>query len=475
MNPSRLVQPAIRSYFFGKGYRELASTISASWSANLASASQLFQRAASQWPRGYPGKALAVLFGAAGASVMVFGTLLFLAASVLHISLLLIVLLLVYLAFSLLYLVERAYLAVRGFFTVCPACHEKVPLPEYLCPKCGAVHSRLIPSSYGILSRTCQCGCRLPATFFLGRAGLPSRCPGCHHLLAAGHTESRKHFVPIYGGPAVGKTAFLCSAASQLLEVAPQRGVTCGFLEEQTARTFSRLHDDLARGRAPDKTHDSVPKAFNLELQRAGQAPRVLYLYDPSGEVFDRSEEMVLHKFQGYLTGLLFLVDPFSLSELRRERAGELASLEATLAPSRLPVEDALARFLLNMEERFGLAKTAKIRVPVAVVVSKMDALGLEEKHRAATEEIRTKERDHSNHGLSADEQGLRQLLLRWGAGDLVHTLEARCDRVRYFGCSSLGRTPDSSARPFAGRGVLEPLLWVLRSQDQGFFQGMAS
>ncbi|HEX4955370.1 MAG TPA: hypothetical protein VF017_18420 [Thermoanaerobaculia bacterium] len=470
MSTERSPQPAIRSYFFGKGYRDLWDTIRDSWLANVASAGALFEKAGSAWPRDHLGKLLAVLFGSAGVAVMVFGTVFFAAFSLLHVSLLGLFFLLVYLGFSLVFLLEKAYLGIKGFFTVCPACHERMPLPEYLCPQCGAVHTRLIPSSWGILNRTCQCGQRLPATFFLGRGELPSRCPECQHLLQAGHTESRKHFVPLYGGPAVGKTAFLCSAASQLLQEGPAGGFECGFLEERTAQTFAALHQDLARGRTPDKTHDTLPRAFNLEMRRLGQDPRVLYLYDPAGEVFDRSDDLVLHKFQGYLSGLLFLVDPFSLPEVRRQHGGELALLEPHLRPSRLPVEDALARFFLNLEENFELAKTAKVRVPVAVVVNKIDALALEREHEEAVAAARARANGRPATGLPPEDEGLRELLIRWGASDLVQQLEARCARLRYFACSSLGRMPDGSSDPFAGRGVLPPLWWVLGSQDPAFF-----
>lgn len=49
--------------------------------------------------------------------------------------------------------------------------------------------------------------------------------------------------------------------------------------------------------------------------------------------------------------------------------------------------------------------------------------------------------------------------LVRWGLLCLVHQIETRCQPVAYFACTSLGRMPDATSRPLAGRGVLPPLL----------------
>ncbi len=173
---SRVQDPAIRSYFFGKGYTDLRAVIADTWRRNLASAKHELTAMRNLWPRSWARKGLALVRGAAAVSLLVFGTAFFLIASALHVAILMTFFLLVYLGFTLVYLTERAYLTWKGFFPVCPECHSKNPLAEYFCPnpKCGAVHRRLIPSSYGILYRICKCGQKLPATFFL-QAGTSAR------------------------------------------------------------------------------------------------------------------------------------------------------------------------------------------------------------------------------------------------------------------------------------------------------------
>jgi hypothetical protein len=462
-------EPAIKSYFFSKGYHDLGATITESWNRNLASAGQHFDKVAKLMPGEVGDKALAILWGTAGISVVIFGTAVFLAASAVHITVLLIFFLLIYLGFSLVYLAERGYLTWKRFFTVCPECHSKSPLPEHFCPRCGEVHRRLIPSSYGILHHTCQCGEKLPATFFLKRGLLKSRCPDCHSLLETGHTESRKAFVPIFGGPSVGKSAFLFSAVSELMDHASRRGLHSSFLESRTEGELARVRQQLSQGLAPEKTLSTLPRAFNLKVQAAGRDARVLYLYDPAGEAFNETEGLVLHRYQAYLSGLVFLIDPFTIPAVCAEYADRLESVRDALKPSKLPIEDALARILISMEEHFGLSKEARLKVPVAVVINKIDAFDLEQRIGEPVVRQRAQSSPTPVDPDGIRDDLIREQLRRWGQGDVVQQLETRCARVRYLTCSALGRMPDGSAQPFAARGVLEPVLWILGEADSVF------
>jgi hypothetical protein len=460
-------EPAIKSYFFGKGYRDLRATIVESWRRNLTSAQEHFSAARKSLSADE--KPMALIWGTAGVSVVIFGTAFFAAASAVHVTVLAAFFLAIYLGFSLVYLAERGYLAWKGFFSVCPACHSKRPLPEYFCGRCGEVHRRLIPSDYGILHHTCRCGERLPATFFLQRGKLQSRCPECQALLARDHTETRKTFIPVVGGPAVGKSAFLFAATRGLVErAAPAAGLTPQFLDAAVEGDFRRIWQGADLGTAPDKTQAKLPRAYNLRLSRPGATPRLLYFYDPAGEAFDATDELILHKYQDYFSGMIFLVDPFSLPAVRDDYADALKTAAAAIKPSALPAEDALSRVLINLEQNFGLAKTARVPAPLAVVVSKADAFDLPETlgEEAVAPRLRTAppgtDRRDLRHHL------VREQLLRWGEAGLVDQFERRFAKVRYFACSALGRLPDGSGRAFVPWGVLEPLLWVLGEADAG-------
>ena len=142
-----------------------------------------------------------------------------------------------------------------------------------------------------------------------------------------------------------------------------------------TAYPYLQVRPKAYRFRILNASND---RAFNLQLQKSGQSPRVLYLYDPAGEAFNETEGMVLHRYQEYLSGLVFLIDPFTIPEVRAEYSDRLPAVENALSPSKLPVEDALSRILISLEENFGLARGAQLKVPLAVVLNKVDAFDLE-------------------------------------------------------------------------------------------------
>ncbi len=462
-------EPAIKSYFFGKGYRDLWNTIRGSWKLNNDAARIHFGSAAEIFPGGNRAKAEAIVLFTAGASVVLFGTAIFLLTSALHITVLLVFFSLIYLSFTLVFLSERCFLLAKRYFTVCPHCHEKYQLPEYFFRSCGATHQRLIPSSYGILHHTCTCGEKLPATFFLGRGELKASCTECHQLLEDSHLASRKTFVPIVGGPSVGKSAYLFSALRILIEEkASQLGLTPLFVESRSKSDFERVRDQLIRGQPPNKTLDSLPPAFNIRFDGRG-SPRLLYLYDPAGEAFTGTDGLVLHKFQGYSSGMIFLIDLFAIPAVQAEYSSELAPVQANLKPSVLPTEDALSRVLISMEEHFKLGKTERIKKPLAVVLNKVDAFDIEQRIGEAAVVARVAGAAEPLGYDTVRYQLLREQLIRWDLGDLVQQIEARFAKVAYFTCSSLGRMPDTSGRPFAAQGVIEPLMWILKDADSVF------
>jgi hypothetical protein len=282
--------------------------------------------------------------------------------------------------------------------------------------------------------------------------------------------EVRKVFVPVFGGPAVGKSSFLLSVLRELTEHwAPPRNFTVTFPDSSMDREVHRAWQNLGRGLPPTKTLNSLPRAINAQVDRNGQDKRLLYLYDPAGEAFGETEGLQLHKYQDYLSGLVFLIDPFSIQEVRELYADRLPRVENALKPSQLPAEDAFDRILIGMEEHFGLEKGARIKKPVAVVINKIDAFGLEQRIGEPAVQARLRTSPVPADPAAVRNQVVREQLVRWGLTDLLHQLETRCIQVSYFACTSLGRMPDGAAQPLEGRGVLEPLLWILESSDSMF------
>jgi hypothetical protein len=177
---------------------------------------------------------------------------------------------------------------------------------------------------------------------------------------------------------------------------------------------------------------------------------------------------MILHKYQEYFTGMIFLIDPFSLPLIREEYRGRIETCLGALKPSDLSVEDTLSRLLISLEESFGLSKTGRVRAPLAVVLNKVDAFDLEGQITPAVPEADVAQGTQARDQQS---QAIQEWLRKWDAGGLVHQIDTRFSTVRYFVCSALGHMPDPSAEAFAPQGVLKPLLWILDHSDGSFFK----
>jgi len=466
-------EPAIKSYFFGKGYSDLQRTIADSWRANLASAASFSKKV--DFSKGIGEKLLGIMYIAAAASVMIFGTAFFLIASAVHVIVLVAFFSLIYFTFTVVYLSERLFLLIKGFSTVCPFCHDKRPLPEYYCDgaACTNLHRRLIPSSYGIFTHTCKCGQKLPATFFMNRGRLQARCASCERLVERGVTESQKLFIAVMGGPSVGKSCYLYSAIWKLIEEElPRRGFSHDFLESRNKSDYDRIRECFRQGRLPAKTTDKLPVAFTLILKDAKGASRLLYLYDPAGEAYSDEDNLVLHKYEGYLSGCIFLVDPFSIPYVRQSCPD--AELKA-LKPGGLSLNDTLSKVLLSMEEHYGLKMNAQVKFPVAVVVSKVDAGGLDGQIGETAVDGCVRSSPTPLARSVARDAVLKRQPEHWGESGFVQRLGTRFARAEFFACSSLGQINERITAGFNPRSVLEPLLWILEQADRPMFADHAT
>ncbi|MEV0398556.1 hypothetical protein [Actinoallomurus sp. NPDC050550] len=323
--------------------------------------------------------------------------------------------------------VERVWAAYRRILLACPhpGCYQRLALPAYACPRCDARHFRLIPNRLGALHHVCRCGARLPTMILLGRFRLSAYCPHCERRLPGRIGRARVEPLPFVGGPAAGKTTLMFLAVRALRAGAAGAGGRAEFAEARDARAYADALAELDGGGRPAKTGPELPAATMLDLALpAGH--RILYLFDPAGELHTGATRVERLRYLDHGEALLFVIDPFALPELRPALSWEERLLvEASTATSEEDPADTLQRLLTDLRSRDDQGRQRRI----AVVVTKADVL----------------RRTSVGQGVDQDVRGWLEGV---GLGNTIRTLEHTAGEVRYL-ASGLDTPPTALADLF--------------------------
>lgn len=478
-----MVQPAVKSYFFGKGYNDAFKVIRDAWFYNLQTA-QKFVDNISNYHGGWFLKIWVVLFNVfAIVSVYVVGTTVFLALTAVHLTIVFLLMLVVYTLFTIIWLADKSFLAYHRVFTACPNCKEKYPMPVYICPNCAAEHTRLVPGVYGILTRTCAgepgkefCGKKLPTTFFNGRKKLLSKCPNCSASFGA--NEAVPVCIPVVGGPSVGKTCFISAVMKELIEdICPQNGLTVDFNEGKSP-LYQRNKiecDEMIRkydqGVLQTKTANQNPLAYNFFIKGKFLVPeRLMYIYDIAGEALFTQDALTTQKQYDYSHGIIFLVDPLAIPEVRRRYQGKPDFPKHRVTES--DINDTFESFLHNFKRISGLSSRKLSKVPCAIVINKTDAYDLENKigfKAVAAALVNPPKGKKFKSFEDAMSYVARKWLIDNGMLNFVKQVEMSFKAKQYFTCSSLGHVQDG--RGFSSVRVFLPVKWILSYFDKTLYR----
>lgn len=455
-------QPAKVSYFFGKGYTDLFNTIKEAWILNIDSAKNQFAIAGE---KGYFTMGGAINLVAA-ISIFVFGSIITAFTTAAHIAVLLGFFACIYIGFCVLWLIDRIYIMLNKIKNACPNsdCQASFLIPVYECPVCGAKHTQLVPSKYGILKRTCLCGAKLPTTFLNGRGNLKAYCPECNTPLS-GDSASRQYAIPVIGGPSVGKTCYINMAIDQMMnDIAPTRGWEMKFVSDSEEKDHALAMKSLNQGVRLMKTELNALTAYQLMLTLPNEKiGRRIYVYDISGEMFSSSSDVQRNLAYSYADGFIFIIDPLTLNQFAMEIEDKL-DLNAYGASSK-DFDDILNIMLINLEKMFGLKDKDTLKRNLAVVINKADIPTLEERiGETASQQYLVENSTTCKNYMDARDAVCRNFLTDYGAGNFVRTAESKFRSVHYFACSALGHNHEG--QPYEGKNVVEPMLWLLSQVD---------
>lgn len=358
------------------------------------------------------------------------------------------------------------YSKFYGIFFRCPDCHFDMPIPLFMCPQCNTEHSRLWPSIYGVFTHRCKtCNTNLPALGPLGRNKLPRICPRCRRPLNAGIGSGTNLHIPIVGGPSTGKTNYIVMATQELkqtYETMHRYSIT--FTDSIHEQNFHASVQSLSNGQELLKTPDMIPQAYNLSIKGPrAMVPTIAYIYDAAGEVYGRSAHIDNQVYYKYIDGIIFVIDPCAIPTYRRMHQGDISLIQQELRPSLLDVMEAYERMKEMFEASINVRKGQRYPHPIAVVLTKVDALGLEQEIGLPAAHMLMQ----SDPSIRSEEDAMstvvRTFLGNYGLDNFVRDLELQFSNVKYFSSSALGRLPlQNDTRAFTPIRVLDPLIWLL-------------
>ncbi|MGC7101132.1 TRAFAC clade GTPase domain-containing protein [Amycolatopsis lurida] len=317
----------------------------------------------------------------------------------------------------------------------CQECYRPVPLPWFRCsgPDCDRTHRDLRPGALGAWWRRCGCGQLLPTTVFRAARRLDHYCPACSADLRERAATIPEVRVPVIGAVSAGKTRLTFAALLELGDVE--------FDDEASRRVFdegARIIRERAETSKTAAGHFPAAVTVRLRVRRGfGQLGEhaYLHLFDAAGEFYQDWDENAALSFLDNATGLVFVLDPFTVPAVLAETAGQ-----EVLGRAHPATRDAEATYQLTVQ-RLRLFRVPIDRLPLAVAVVKADLL---------TEVAAAAD-------LTPDGTAIRDWLAEAGLDNLVLAADRDFGAVRYFLVSSLeGWTP---GHPLSAAA---PLRWLM-------------
>lgn len=466
-------EPARRSYFFGPGYSQLWNTVKAAFD-NIRDAGSIIRKygrmiEGSSYYTGieYLRKAAAFVFVVFGyISVYGVGFVLCAVFGLVLGTVTTACMIVFYLVFSLVWLVDRIYLVAKKIRSDCPECHTRVLIPAFRCPECGRLHKKLVPNAYGIFRHRCECSKKLSATFFNGRSKLEAVCPICGTTMVS--SDTRPIVFQLVGGSGAGKTVYLSSFFHQYLEKLRNYDELEISFAPSYESNFLEL-EDWYNGADCRATARFNSQMYPILIKSPAGVRRQFSVYDIAGEMFNvgtADSEVEQEQFH-YCDGILFIVDPFCEGKLKENRLSRGESLSGFSSMSLSTVVENFINYLI----RTGHKKPqTRCTVPLSVLIAKSDVKEIND--RVNPKVIEKRQYEFASYDEARDAV-CREFLFDIGMENAICNLETQFVYVHYFPVSSMGHSVNRER--FSPWGVIEPVEWMLSLADRDLFNIMES
>ena len=301
-------------------------------------------------------------------------------------------------------------------------------------------------------------------------------CPQCGEQLPANIAQYQDYSRLAVAAPSRGgKTVLITTMIHEVFANATLLGLNMGSMDTKTSEYYRRNSERLFGNRqAPDPTQigTTIPMQWYVQNVRKSTANHIptysLTIFDGAGESQSNPSDLET-RYIGEAKMLMLLLDPLRLRGIRDmltpdeiRKAGGNPSATVSDQDTNLFI-DGIVNYIRLCNK---LTVNQKLRIPVAVVMCKMDVM-----RRFFPEDAMVfQESGHVASGKFNDleSQQVHAEIDEWIASScspLNMALSAVLQNWRYFGVSSYGVLPTDAAHLSAAPKplrVLDPLMWNL-------------
>ncbi len=303
-------------------------------------------------------------------------------------------------------------------------------------------------------------------------------CPHCHQELPYTFGDSKNYIFSVIGAKGAGKSHYI----PVLLEQIKQHGRSMGILPKAIGDfTMNRYRNDFYNPLYRDHrlleatqsgmvdTTIQLPMVFTLTFTGANLLGKgnntikkaiTLVFFDTAGE--DLKSEDTLNYVNKYIyrsDGIILLLDPLQLDNVRERLDSNLP-----LPPQDTETTDMITRVTRLIRIGRNLKSTSKIDIPLAIALSKMDAV----KSLLPADNYFNQSNDIDAYfnleNFIHIDQEVQDLIEEWGSYHLLHQVTTEFKRYGFFGLTALGKPPSAKGEVLAiePHRVEEPFLWLL-------------
>jgi Double-GTPase 2 len=311
----------------------------------------------------------------------------------------------------------------------------------------------------------------------------PSRsqaCPHCHSQLPANFRSTGSRLIALVGSSDSGKTAFMTVLIHELRRSIGDELMSSTMAADATTQDrFSRdyekqLYEDGELFKSTRRGERNFIQPLVFRFVMPGHArfrgirnkETLLSFADSAGEDLAAIEKVAhMARYLAAADAIIIMIDPLQLESVRHQISKPIAlpkQLGSLYGPA--GSVERITRLLA------AVSKKDAIEVPVAVTLSKVDAILdiLPADTSFAGPLPPRPEFDLTDSDIIQEEA--RAFLGRNGAEEIHRTLTRRFSRWRYFAVSALGAPPTSantlSRRPITPNRIADPMLWILSEFD---------